>query len=466
MIKTPIKQKLFRKGIPLLLVLLLVTLTGYAPPVVAQTTAIDPTDKVQVEELERAASKLYQEADRLFQEGKYWESSRNLIILLDYYPNYSKIDEVVFTLGDCLFEIGLLDGSQKIFKFLVKKFISSPHLPRALLGLQRIEYDRGHLDKCIEFYKVIQRGTPEREILDCSRYYAGLSYYHLFEYQQAIDILQEIDKGNPYYPYALYTKGLSYLRLRKVREAVNNLNTILKIPIVNDDFRNIVDETYLTLGYIYYELGYYKHALSKFQSVSSNHNHYKNALLAAGWAAVKMNDYQRAINPLTDLISLPDEDENTQEGFFLLGRCYLKLGLYDEALKVYEYLVNSLPKRELVPVIMNEVETGIIAQDKSIEKVKLDLLILETKLLNLIQLSPQTDAPEYLQMEKDEIAQIRSNLMIKMQEERLAFESLVNQLEVMKRMLRVKEERQDWRAFAEYGKTRALFLKRNEEMHN
>ncbi len=421
--------------------------------------------RAEKEELERAAEKLYLEAEKLFMDGDYWESSRNLIILMDFYPSYSKIDQVVFTLGDCLFEIGLLDGSKKIFKFLVKKYIASPHLPRALLGLQRIEYDKGNLEKCIEFYKVITKGNPSRDILDASRYYAGLSYYNLFDYDKAIEILTEIDKGNPYSPYAQYTAALSYLRLRQVREAVNSLNSILRIPIVNDDFRNIVDETYLTLGYIYYELGYYQRALGNFRAVSSKHNHYKSALLAAGWAATKMKQYQLAVDPLTDLVSMPKEDENTQEGFFLLGRCYLKLGLYDEALKVYEYLVNSLPKRELVPMIVNEVESSIHIQERRLESIKMDLLVLETKLLNLIQLTPDTEAPDYLQLEKHEINQTRNELMKQIQTERQNFSSMLAEMDTMKKMIKVKEERQDWRAFAEYGKSRALFLKRTE-IHN
>jgi len=422
----------------------------------------DNKNYIQLEELEKASSKLNNEAQKLFEDGNYWDSARNLIILLDFNPHYSKIDEVVFTLGDCLYEIGLLEGSKKIFKYLVKKFIQSYQLPRALLGLQRIEYDNGNIIKCIDFYKVIERGNPSQDILDCSQYYAGLSYYNLNDYNKAIEILSKINKSNPYYAYGQYTCALSYLRLKKVQQAVDTLTGILRIPIVNDELRSIVDETHLTLGYIYYELGYYDHALHQFTSVSSNHENYKNALLSAGWAATKIDDYERAIIPLTDLVGIPDEDDKTQEGFFLLGRCYLKLGLYDEALKVYEYLVNILPKKELVPLIVQEVDKSIAIQEKKIEKIKLDLLILETKLLNLIQLSPNIEAPDYLQQEQQEITLIRNNLLTQIQQERQTFKNLLADMNEMKKMIQLKENRQDWRAFAEYGKSRALFLKRTE----
>jgi len=391
-------SKNYRKNIILILLLVYIFPSLlFAKLPITSSTGNDNKNLIQLEELEKASAKLFSEANKLFDDGKYWDSARNLIILLDFNPQYSKIDEVVFTLGDCLYEIGLLEGSNKIFKYLVKKFITSPQLPRAILGLQRIEYDKGNIIKCIDFYKVIKRGNSQDDILDCSQYYAGLSYYKLNDYNKAIELFSKIHKSNPYWAYGQYTCALSYLRLKKVQHAVDALNGILRVPIVSDDIRNIVDETHLTLGYIYYELGYYDHALHQFTDVSSNHPNYKNALLSAGWAATKIDDYERAIIPLTDLVSLPNEDENTQEGFFLLGRCYLKLGLYDDALKVYEYLVNILPQKELVPLIVEEVDKSIAVQEKRIEKIKLDLLVLETKLLNLIQLSPTYDTPDYLQ---------------------------------------------------------------------
>ncbi len=453
--------KIIRKNITLVLLVLYIfpsQLLANAP--ISSNTGTDNKNLIQLEELEKASSKLFSEANRLFINGNYWESARNLIILLDFNPQYSKIDEVIFSLGDCLYEIGLLEGSKKIFKYLVKKYISSPQLPRAILGLQRIEYDNGNLFKCIDFYKVIERGNPLDEILDCSQYYAGLSYYKLNEYNKAIEILSKINKSNSYWAYGQYTCAMSYLRLKKVQQAVDTLNEILRIPVLNDEIRNIVDETHLTLGYIYYELGYYDHSLQQFTSVSSNHPHYKDALLSAGWAATKIEDYERAIIPLTDLVSLPNEDDNTQEGFFLLGRCYLKLGLYDDALKVYEYLVNALPKKELVPLIVQEVENSIAVQEKRIEKIKLDLLVLETKLLNLIQLNPNIDTPDYLQQEKQELNIQRNNLLTQIQQERQTFQNMLADMNDMKQAIQTKENRQDWRAFAEYGKSRALFLKR------
>ncbi len=436
------------------------------------TFAFTPTDSPvkpmsprQYEDLEKASAKLHAEAQKLFESQNYWESARNLIILLDFNNNYSRIDEVLFTLGDCLYEIGLYEGSKKIFKYLVKKFISSDQLPRALLGLQRIEYDSENLIKCIDFYKVITRGSPSQEILDCSRYYAGLSFYKLNDYNNAIDILSQISKSNSYYAFGQYTCGLSYLRLKKVRKAVDTLNGILRIAIVNDEIRSIVDETHLTLGYIYYELGYYEHSWHQFSAVSSKHTNYRDALLSAGWAATKLQDYERAIKPLTQLVSFQQEDEKTQEGFFLLGQCYLKLGLYDDALKIYEFLVNILPNRELVPVIIQQVGSSIAQEEKKIEKIKMDLLVLETKLLNLIQLSPDMDTPLYLQQEKEGITLTRNNLLTQIQTERKSFEQFSMQIKDMKEKIQIKKERQDWRAFAEYGKSRAMFLKRTESQN-
>ena len=105
----------------------------------------------------------------------------------------------------------------------------------------------------------------------------------------------------------------------------------------------IVDETHLTLGYIYYELGKYDLAYKEFQSVSSIMKIMTRHCWHQEWAACQLNNYEDAVPALTDFITQYPENDNSEEAFFLLGRSYLKLERYDEALKVYEHLVDIFP---------------------------------------------------------------------------------------------------------------------------
>ncbi|NIA31943.1 MAG: tetratricopeptide repeat protein [Actinobacteria bacterium] len=414
-------------------------------------------------DLEGVSEKLFYEAQNYYYNGQYWEGARDLIILLDFYPSYSKIDQVVFLLGDCLYEINILDGATRIYKYLVKKYIRSPLLPRALLGLQRIQFDTGNYNRCIEFYNAIKRGNPPQDILNVARYYAGLAFYHLKDYPGSIKILSQIDESSPYYDYGLYSMGLSLLRLKKVRRAINTFRTVCRLPVVNDERRNILDETHLTLGYIYFELGYYKYALRQFQDVSPNHNRYNDALIAEGWAAINLGKYEEAVTPLTKLLTQYPDDENNEEAFFLLGRCYLKLARYDDALKVYEHLIEIFPERQVVPTLVKEIDMSLAEENVKIEKIKMNLLMLESRLLDAMPLQFRAEAPAYLKQEGNKINDTRIALLKRIHEEREIFNSMSSQMKELRDLAVRKENRRDWRAYAEYGKSRALFMKTKKQ---
>jgi len=419
----------------------------------------DRAHRMAAEDLEKASDKLFYEAQRLFEQGDYWGCARDLIIQMDFNPNYYRIDEVVFTLGDCLYELGLQDGASRLYKHLISKYIRSPFLPRALLGLQRLEYDNNNFARCLEFYSAINRGNPTEDILDASEYYAGLSYYKLKDYPTAIQTLTKISDKSPYYDYGMYAVGQSMLRMKSVRKAIDTFRDICHLPVMSDARRIVINEAHLTLGYLYYELKYYKQALAEFRAVTSNHEHYADALLAAGWAATRLDNFADAIAPLTTLISRFPENESNAEAFFLLGRCYLKLALFDQALKVYEHLIAVSPDRDVIPAIIREVNQSLAVENQKIEKIRMDLLVLESKLLDLLPISNEGSLPAAVRQEKDKLSEIRGALLKRIQEERQTFDALSSQMSELRNMATLKEDQRDWKAFAEYGKSRALFLK-------
>lgn len=417
-------------------------------------------------DLEKSADVLFLEAQKLFQDGKYWECARDLIILMDFHPDYSKIDQVVYLLGDCLYENGILDGSSKIYQYMLKKFIRSPLLPLALLGLQKIEYDKENLLKSLDFHETLQRGNPSREVLDVSRYFAARCHYAFQDYPQTISLLREIDSKSPYYDYGLYTMGLAQLRLKKVQDAIVSFLKICRLPVLNDERRALIDETRLTLGYLYYELEYYPNAYRELLLVSPDHASYQDALLAAGWSAVRQGDYQLAITPLTELIGKFSDSDDTQEGMFLLGRCFMKLEKYDQAIATYQHLIDLYPKQDLLPQSVENLRKNFQNEAAKIETIKMDLLVMETRLMDALALSEENNRSKGLDEEKQRLSEIREGIFRQIQSERLVFTQLSEQMEKMHETVTRREKYRDWRAYAEYGKLRATFLQRMQAQNN
>lgn len=422
------------------------------------STAQETEVEKHLKDLEKASVRLHGEGEDLFAQGRYWECARDLIILIDFFPDYSRIDEVFFMLGESLYEIGLYDGSSKMYKHLVKNHVRSPLLAHALLGLQRIQFDRDDHARCIEFYKAIIRCPGHKDAADAARYYAGRSYFVVKDYPQAIQLLTEISEASPFFDYGFYTAGLALIRMKKVEKAIEMFRSICRLPVVNEERREVIDEAHKTLGYIYFELGYYSYALRQFEAVSPDHSRYQEALLAAGWSALKMGDFVNAVDPLTELVRRHPADEHTEEALFLLGRCYLKMARYDEALKIYEHLIAGYPEQRVPPGLSGEIRRSLVKERGKLEKSKMDLLMLESKLLETIPLNGSQRAPGFLGQHDKDVTKTRELIMDRILNERARFETLSEEMEKLERLTEVQDNQRDWRAYAEYGKSRVLFL--------
>jgi tetratricopeptide (TPR) repeat protein len=430
-----------------------------ALPLISLFPAVAGAGESYDREMENASEKLLMAAKTSFERQTYWQSARDLIVLMDFNPRFAKSDEVIYLLGDCLYEIGLSGGAGKMYKYLINRYVRSPFLPRALLGLLRIEYDRADYARCIEFYETIARSNAPAPVMDAAGYYAGQCYYRFKDYPRAIKLFSSISDQSSYYDYGQYTIALSYLRMKNVRKAMETFQSICTLSVINDQRRSVIDDSHLTLGYLYYELDFFPAAYNQFMAVSPDYKKYDAALLAAGWASTMQNQFELSIVPLTTLVSRFPQTENSEEAFFLLGRCYMKLKKYDQALVVYNNLIAIFPKKELIPTMVQEVRKALKDESASLERTKMDLLVLESKLLDTIPLEVDGKATAYLKEEGRRLLELREGLLKRIHEERQVFDDLSSQMEELKQTANRREVRRDWRAYAEFGRSRAMFLK-------
>ncbi len=413
----------------------------------------------QSTEWQKSSEKLFSEARRHYQSENYWEAARDLIILLDFNPEFHKSDEVVFILAECLYEIGLPQSAGRLYQHLVTRYLRSPLQPNALLGLERIEFDRQDWSRCIEYHQIIVRSTSPQTVTDASSYFAGLSYYQLRDFPKSMESLLQVSIKSPWYPFAQYNLALAQMRMKQVPRAVVTLRAICDLPVENEQLRALIDESRMTLGYLYYELSYYRRAYDNFLLVSPTHTRHDAALLAAGWCLVQTGNLTGAIGPLTQLLTRHPGTESTEEGLFLLGRCFMKLKRYDHAIRVYDHLISMFPPQEEMPAISREVQGTLLDEGIEVEKMKTDLLVMESELIDTLPLQGAwPELPDYIQEERQLLLEVRQGLLRRIQEERSRVNELVVQMEELRRITQRKQSRMDWRAYAEFGKSRALFM--------
>jgi len=430
--------------------LLAMSLTALLPaPAGAQTSS----------EWRKSSERLLSQARRHYLSDSYWEAARDLIILLDFNPGFEKGDEVVFTLAECLYQIGLPQGAERLYKHLITQFLRSPLQPNALLGLERIEYDRKEWNRCIEYHQIIVRSASPQTVTDASNYYSGLAYYQLRDFPESMQSLIQVSIKSPWYPFAQYNLALAQMRMKLVPDAVMTLRAICDLPVESEQIRTLIDDTRMTLGYLFYELERYQQSYDQFQLVSPTHRHRDEALLAAGWCQVQMGRLAGAIKPLTTLLIQHPGSESNEEGLFLLGRCFMKLRRYDHAIRVYDHLISMFPSKEEMPAISREVQVTLLDAGIEVEQLQTDLLIMESELIDALPLQVTwPEMPDELHEQRQQLLDLRQGLLRRIQEERDRVNQIAADMEELRRMTRRKQSRMDWRAYAEFGKSRALFM--------
>ena len=409
--------------------------------------------------MERVAQRLYKSALKFYQDRAYWKAARELIILLDYYPSFSDADGVLCHLGESLYSMDMYKSSHKMFRFLVTKFPQSELVPQGLYGLQRIQYQAENYAESLKIYDALVANYPKSDLMGGIHYFGGMAHFHLHDYDQAIATLGKIGARSEYSDYGLYTLALAQLKKKNINQALGALRKVIAQPLFRLEQREVKAQAHLTLGFIYYELGYYGEAIAHMRHLGPEHKDYPQALLTRSWAAIKMNDFQSAIVTLNELIKKFDDTEYGEEAHFLLGQSYMRLEFFDFAIQQYDYIIAKYPEAEDIAARMRQVAVGLREQEGLLEKLKVRLLVLESKLIDTIQLDGSKQVPKYIQDHSDQLAKSKDQLIDQIVAERKTFEDVSQNLEQVRSDIARKESRRHWGAYAEYGKARALFLK-------
>ncbi len=412
-------------------------------------------------ELEVLSDGLLKDAVTQYTNGNYWRCARDLVVLVDFHPGYSKLDQAEVLLGNALYELGLFDASKGIFKHALRRFPDRPSAAAAIFGLERVAYKTGDYTAALARFEQLQRsGRVSRRLLDGARYFAGMSLMELGDYDSAVKTLGGINRNSKYFGYALYAAGLCLLHKRDVQKAVEVFERLSALPLVDELDRVVVGEGRLTLGYIYYELGYYKRAVDRFGSVFPDHVKRQDALLGMAWAAYKGGMYDVAVNACTDLVTQFPETKSMEEALFVLGRSLLELGRYDDAIRVFDRLVDLAPPANAK--VGRSARERLARLEAELEKLRLNLLVLESRILQILPTGTSSDTPSFLKKRLARIEKQRGKLLDTVREERDTITALAEEVQTLRDEFERRENAPNWKAYAEYARARAVYLKKVE----
>ena len=121
------------------------------------------------------------------------------------YPDYSKIDEILYYLAYEYEQSGDLDNARKVYYELIQKAPKSKYIPNAYLAFGELFFQEAMGDPtkwtlAAEAYKqVLKYPPPENKVWGYAHYKLGYSYWNIGDYAKAIQEFKEtIEYGDKY----------------------------------------------------------------------------------------------------------------------------------------------------------------------------------------------------------------------------------------------------------------------------
>ncbi len=411
-------------------------------------------DKDPQEEIDKRARKFFKTAKKKLDDRQYWRAAVDLIVILDFFPTYSQGDDVVYWLGNCLYEMEMYDGADRLYRHLLKDVGRTKWVASALLGLQKSAYQKQQYDQSLKFYKAIEAHYAQTASTDESRYYAGQTYFSQGSFDRVLNVNSRIRKKSDFYAFGLYTVGLTHLKKGGVRQAIRNFLDVIELSPKTPERQDIIDSARLTVSYLFFELSEYERSLKYVSQIGTEFPDYSEALLLRAWNSVKMEDYQTALSVLKALADAYPRYYNMEEAHFLRGQCFLKLGYYDFAITEYGFIIDT-------EVTLGS-ESGSSADETRIEQLNVELGEQEAVLMKSIPIDGTNGSASLIADNQASIQSARESLIRRILFKRQEFNRLTERVEHLKKRFDKNEMRKRWRTYAEYGRARALFLKGTE----
>lgn len=168
--------------------------------------------------------------------------------IVQNFPNYPKLDGVLFALGFNYLRKGEAEGAKKIFAALIRRYPKSPYMPDTLLNLGEIYFENGEVDAARKFYGKVAKVYRGSSVWGYAVYKLGWCYFNIGDFENALrQFLAVIE-------HTKKQEGSKKNRLSLQREAERDLvRTYVNIPGANPTkavafFRKVTPDNYLKLS--------------------------------------------------------------------------------------------------------------------------------------------------------------------------------------------------------------------------
>lgn len=289
-----------------------------------------PIKSHQYENFDRKGNdKLYREGLSLFDKEEYVRALSKFYQLINQKTNYGKIDGVTLFIGASYEKIDMNNMALKFYSRIINDFKDSEVIPYVELALLRVAYKQSNGSVVKEQFKKLNKESISDSIKQHAAYYYGEQLVREEKFADAVNVFETISIEHPDYYFANHSAAIASYKIDSTNnEVVAYLDKVINCVSEDIAVREIINRSYLFLGYIYYEgLCSEERSMSKavsaLRKIPETSSYFEYALLGLGWTALKASQWIDCIASSQRLRSITESKLLESESMLLEGYCYL-----------------------------------------------------------------------------------------------------------------------------------------------
>ncbi len=250
-------------------------------------------------------------------------------------PLHYHIGEAEFDVGDFELYYRMHHRAGRAIKRVLQGNVAESVRNEAIFRLARIYFQKDQPVNAFHALEQIHGEVPER-IRDDLDFLRAQVFMANGRFPDAVKVLGPLQNAKGLEGFSAYNLGIALWRSGKQEEGGRQLDKAGQVTGSEDGTLAIRDKSNLVLGSNLLENRHPDLARTYLERVRLQGPYSNRALLAAGWADVSLEQYDRALVPWTILVKRNVTDEAVQEGWLALPFAYRKLNAYGKAALLYE----------------------------------------------------------------------------------------------------------------------------------
>jgi hypothetical protein len=278
-----------------------------------------------------------------------------LLVAKQGYRTQTQIEESELLLADLYYSYGLYDEAEALFSRLQEENTSTGIKNRVWFNLAQLKYNQGQFETALKLLARIDDVLPA-DIESERQYLLTNLYLGNRQYQQAIDASQRITDGSVWRAYANYNLGAWMIENNQFGQGKELLDNLGQKHSDSIEMAALRDQANLALGFSLLRLSQHEAALNFFSRIRLQGPLSHEALLGAGWAWSRLENFDRALVPWLELTRQNTIDVATQEALLAVPAAFEQSKRIELAIQYYELAANQFDQQL---VILDQVFTSI-----------------------------------------------------------------------------------------------------------